>query len=488
MKKLLLLSILAASIVLPSCEKFLEERSLTDITPTKLEDYEDLLYTNGYRTGAVKSQPQLYYMADDVEYYLLPPPLESTPYHKNLATFSWQADFMEGVRLAGGMTDYYNSWRLYYKLLLNVNIVLQDIDKVKATDSDKDWVKGQCHVLRAYYYFMLVNLYALPYNAANGDPETNPGVPLKLDANVSETGNPRNSVAEVYAQIRKDLDAGIPLLERDKREPENVYINHIAAHFLASRVALYMEDWQAAITHADYVLKYRPDLADLNNPPSGSITAPGCVESIWAYGDGYEIENVDELNYTVGLSSKFIQKYEPGDLRASVYFAEVPEEWKPYLAIPNFNFKLPERGTRTCWRTSEAYLNRAEAYLQLYRKNGDAAAGQKGLADINSLRSKRFAPGDFIPWAMAPADQLLAKCLDERHRELFWEEGHRWFDLRRSGMPRIEHIFRVEPGVTHTYVLEKNDPQYTLHIPLEALEKNGKLIQNPQITFERKPQ
>lgn len=487
MKKIILLSIFAAAITLPSCKKFLEERSMTEITPTKLQDYEDLLYTDGYRTGEIKMQPQLYYMADDAEYFLLPGGLDSKPYQTNLPLFSWQPYFLEAARMAGNLdVSHYNSWKIYYKLLLNVNIVLQDIDKVPGSESAKDWLRGQCLTLRAYYYFMLVNLYAQPYNAAQGRPENNPGVPLKLDANVSETGTARNSVAEVYAQIRKDLDAGITFLEKEKREPEKTFINHVAAHFLASRVALYMEDWTGAIEHADYVLKYHPDLVDLNNPGAGLVVDINSAEAIWAYGTSTELITGGEMGYLAGPSTKFAQTFDAKDLRMGAYLSEVPDVLKPYIALPYTVSKLPEREP-LCWRSSEAYLNRAEAYLQLYKKNGDAAAGQQGLNDLNTLRAKRFAPADFAAWTMAPADQLLTKYMEERHRELFWEEGHRWFDLRRSGMPRIEHLFRPEQGIVETYVLEKNDLQYTLSIPREALERNGKLVQNPQIVSERKP-
>ena len=63
-------------------------------------------------------------------------------------------------------------------------------------------------------------------------------------------------------------------------------------------------------------------------------------------------------------------------------------------------------------------------------------------------------------------DQLLTEILEERARELAFE-GHRWFDLRRTDRPRIERTYRGE-----TYVLEQNDPRYTIRIPNEAIEAN----------------
>ena len=63
-------------------------------------------------------------------------------------------------------------------------------------------------------------------------------------------------------------------------------------------------------------------------------------------------------------------------------------------------------------------------------------------------------------------DELLTEILEERARELAFE-GHRWFDLRRTTRPRIVRTYRGEE-----YVLEANDPRYTIRIPSSAIEAN----------------
>ena len=50
----------------------------------------------------------------------------------------------------------------------------------------------------------------MPYN--EGDPARNPGVPLKLTMDVRDERFPRNTVAEVYGRIEKDLLTGNRLL------------------------------------------------------------------------------------------------------------------------------------------------------------------------------------------------------------------------------------------------------------------------------------
>ena len=59
--------------------------------------------------------------------------------------------------------------------------------------------------LRAYYYFLLVNLYAMPYNCAGTTPESLLGVPLVIKPEIRDEGIARNTVAEVNTQICKDI-------------------------------------------------------------------------------------------------------------------------------------------------------------------------------------------------------------------------------------------------------------------------------------------
>lgn len=57
-------------------------------------------------------------------------------------------------------------------------------------------------------------------------------------------------------------------------------------------------------------------------------------------------------------------------------------------------------------------------------------------------------------------------------------EGHRWFDLRRYGMPELTHIYFVKTGEKEILTLQEEDPRYVLPIPPSALEYNPYLVQN----------
>ncbi|WP_431217460.1 RagB/SusD family nutrient uptake outer membrane protein [Puia sp. P3] len=174
------------------------------------------------------------------------------------------------------------------------------------------------------------------------------------------------------------------------------------------------------------------------------------------------------------------------DLRSQIYFGAIPsflQQWISPLFVgqkrdPAVTGGIGNSVIGCSFRSSEAYLNRAEAYAQKYLATGDASAAQSALSDLNALRVKRYDPSAYQPLGSMTADSLLRFCRNERRRELF-SEGHRWFDLRRYGMPSITHYYSPIAGTVQKYVLNGHDPQYTLQIPPTALLLNPNLSQNP---------
>lgn len=112
--------------------------------------------------------------------------------------------------------------------------------------------------------------------------------------------------------------------------------------------------------------------------------------------------------------------------------------------------------------------------MQKY-KEGESSAGQLAVDDLNELRSNRIT--NYTNYQLSTAEDLETLCKLERRRELIFE-GHRWFDLRRYGMPQIQHKWIADEGRTTTYTLSEKDPGYTVPIPQAVLDRNKKLVQN----------
>jgi hypothetical protein len=107
----------------------------------------------------------------------------------------------------------------------------------------------------------------------------------------------------------------------------------------------------------------------------------------------------------------------------------------------------------------EQYLIRAEANIQ----KGNL---KEAVADINVLRKRAELPN--LPETMTQA-QMILQIEKERRAELF-VEGHRWFDITRTG--RADAVFGAEKPTWKSHAA-------LLPISRADMESNPKLIQNP---------
>lgn len=523
-----------SSIVLFSasgCKKFLAESSLDELRPSTLQDLASLMAAEGYPYQTNLTQP-LEFMTDDIQCNGGQAQTTFVPVvKKGKAPFSWAKEMFEDWLLPSGLsgTNYVNSWAVIYSKIGGCNTVLNYIDKVSGNETQKQNLRGQALAMRGYYYFLLVNMFGQPYNAAGKDPATSPGVPLKLRMDVTDSLYPRNSVAEVYKQVEQDLKDGAAIMEANPVTNGIYKMNALAAYAMLSRVYLYQEKWDDCITYTDKVIAQKPGLTQLSSfkgpIPAGyylynngttynysnRIYDPNLSpEILWCYqpistGTGGIQDEVFRANLTYttllnppySVSNELIGLYDArpmadtgiylADLRSRIYYNMayyiINYVTGPPLVI-NYGVKYVGGSYGPGGiglRVAEVYLNRAEAKIQKAIKAGnDASLLQAALADINNLRKSRYdIRRAYVPVAITDAQQLLSFCRDERRREFPFEGGHRWFDLRRYGMPSISHFYEEDPGTGETFTLAKGDNRYTLPIPKAVLERNAALTQNP---------
>lgn len=488
-----------AMIALWGCDGFLEETSQNQIRPSTVSDMEKILEGEAYLTEA---ETEIFnfgtaFLTDDMqceeEGYVGYTPAKK----KWRRMFCYDVSmFDEGNEDEKANNDY---WYVPYQRIKGCNIVLDYIDDMQGDEEKKEYLRGEAYALRGFYYLSLVNFFSLPYNY--GDPTQNMGVPLKLNSGVSEDKFDRGNVADVYRQIEKDLLEGARLMRQYPRELTLFRMNGLAAYGLLSRAYLHMENWDKVIEYADSVLVEKDDLLvfsentsfgkvwDENYCPdeilwgcyfreklgsSDAVFVGGTQNGCWKPSDafvnlfGEDIDGGADIRADLKRFGQHTKSYmlTGFDYSGNVWVAGIQK------ATANSNAGI---------RTGEVYLNRAEAYIRKYVETNDAVAGQLGLDDLNTLRRARFT-GDYVDkqlGSFATPQELLDFCLRERRRELCHEGNFRWFDLRRNGMPRIEHDFFWKKNEDHYHVvLEEGDPRYVLPIPQAVLDRNSNLRQN----------
>lgn len=505
-KNIFIIALLA--FISTGCEDFLEPKSNSEFVPKDANSLNELLLGEAYQRNDMDGfNIFLGLLDDDIEAAAYQKPLENFNPDKYLAGFAWQPEMFRMMEKANA--GHINMYEKYYELILGTNAVLDYLPKVTDTEEMKNIVKAQALALRGFYYFNLVNIFGQPYNY---NPEAL-AVPLKLTSGIEADENAlsRKTVAEVYTQILSDLHAAeeiYTILPTELQWNKKYRTSLPMVQLLLSRTYLYMENWQKAAEYARLVMENSQfSLLDLNNVNTDAAEymyypTYDSPETIWAYGSPEDmfkwvcneaniVNTADEnrkMHSYFQASQDLINSFDDYDLRRSNYIIKTPigtkTEGKETITIyqdmaygkilVGTQYYLPKNAINVfgrCLRLSEAYLNYAEA-----QANMDGEGIQNSIEAINTLCENRYEY-ESTPDYPAVKDELIEFIKGERRRELCFE-GHRWFDLRRWGMPEITHVWHENETESHVYRLAEKDLMYTIPIPDEAIQENNKLVQN----------
>ena len=429
------IAMVAAASLLSGCDSFLDIKPVGKVIPTTAPEFRSLL-TEAYTT-VPDDRGLASFRSDEV---LLDATISSNDLNSYLDIWRWNDDGADENTASF-------SWRQFYHVLFIANYVIESENMI--TDGTRDEIRqmvGESYMLRAYMHFILANLHAPAYQSC--DPATTKAIPLKLDSDVEGVLS-RNTVEEVYTSIHSDhttAETYLNVAEWDKGY--NYRFNIISADALRSRVNLYMENWKEAFEASERVLEERNEIADISAKLPNEYDSPEMIVAL---------EQVMTAQYTRALKvdRNFFAIYENSDLRRKAYFNRISAS----------NILLLKGGSNTyscSLRVGEMLLNSAEAawHLGNYTHAADRLLQLQRKRYADNGAAKEAAVADMQP------DQLLQEIMNERARELAFE-GHRWFDLRRTTRPRIERSFKGE-----TFILEENDPRYTIRIPSEAITAN----------------
>ncbi|RXK87068.1 RagB/SusD family nutrient uptake outer membrane protein [Filimonas effusa] len=501
MKRITLYSLILVSTLFGSCKKFLEEYSQDEIRPGNISELSSLMYADAYPAATAIDNFDI--LTDDVQCngpsrgtggnfdqtYL-------TALQTGAAMFRFDPTMFDANNI---IPNGANVYQICYSKIKGCNVVLDYIDKMSGTEQEKNAVRGQCLFLRSYYYLKLVTAYAQPYTRSDIDPATTAGVPLVLSSKVKDGGITRASIKAVYDQIEKDLLQAAELLTANYTPANAFRVGNVAAWTLLSRMYLYRggaDDLTKAIDYATLALAQNSSLVKLTGFVNANKTVTNLglfntsnAETIWVFGsreysEPYFPVPTNGIVPPYAASTSLLQLYYKGvdsfnygDLRYKVYFSTHVNS-TPYRA-QKFT-PAAVYGARGL-RVAELYLNRAEALIKRAALTGNNTDRQQALNDLNTLRESRYdsRSATYSPVSITDPAELYKFCQDERRRELCLEEGHRWVDLKRWGLP-VTHVFTGTDGQPVTSTIAANSNLYALPLPYTAINSNSELAQNPR--------
>jgi hypothetical protein len=381
-------------------------------------------------------------------------------------------------------------WTQAYDAINQCNLILDNLGVV--TDAgQKSQYEGEASFIRGTMYFELVRLYAQQYQA--GGSNTQPGVPINLvpitTTEQADVKLARNTVAEVYAQVIKDLQNAITKLPAQNITRASKY----SAEAMLARVYLQQGNFAAARTAANDVIT------------NSGTSLTGTVASVFANRNSaeslFEIQQNDQNNagtsndglatyfagYSpngdqgvlygrgdVSINEDFVSLYEVTDSRGSDTLSAIQTSKLIYVSDGN---NRVGRYRTIKWRTygqNIPVVRLAEMYL--IRAECDVRAGNSvsALADVNRIRTRSGA----TPLTAVTLDDVLL----ERQLELAFE-GFRIHDLRRINGVVIAAVpaqpaVGTTPATPFVPAVLASDARFILPIPLREINNNSNLTQN----------
>lgn len=501
MRAYLLILILAVT-GLSGCKKFLDVQPKDLKIAKTVKDYQDLMNGEGWSksTGSnVGSGMELYWLemlTDDVTEALATAPIPTDSKKHYSPFYIWRNNY-DLTYLENSTTSYnLDTWTWLYRVVNISNIVLEAIDEMEGgTESERQLLKAEAYFSRALAFYYLTNIWGEPYQPATA--ATAKGIPLKTTGFPEIASKPRNSVQECYDQMINDLSEAESIVTSTGVIPTGsvFHVSKEAVEILLSRVYLYMQNWEKAKEFANKAIETKPALYDITTENFTNVlttsffnsrnkeilfsyhrsTKTGLASSSYIFGTSQTASI-----YVVAPEVLTLYTSTPGDKRLNGFINTVSSRYFAKTMIQESGTVLFDYAIRT----AEAYLNRAEAKAQL----NDLAGA---LSDLNALRAKRITGSSAV--SFTDKEALLNFIYQERRREFFFQ-GHRWFDLRRTGMPSITHFYTpvngtgsgATFGTTLKFVLNQNDPGYTIELPAKEMLLNPGLV--PLGLAERQPQ
>jgi hypothetical protein len=357
-------------------------------------------------------------------------------------------------------------WEAVYNTVYVANFILERLPDISGISStQRDQVMATAHFLRGYAYFIGVKTFG--------------GIPKVTTTDIGTNRNiPRASADDILSLVFDDYTFALGKLPAKGDNPG--YASESAVQAALARFYLYAGDWANAESLASGIIDAKR--YTLETSFANVVNKDFPTESIFEV--AYTLTDDPGTNGSIGLNNLFVGRREiiPSNqaviaLASAESGNQTADDSVGRFSTIKFNIQnlkgndngwsVAKYGTGDqdnnnvyVFRLPEMYLIRAEARAQ---QNKIAGA----VDDINVLRKRAHA----TRVKSVNKAQLLQVIEDERRYELAFE-GHRWYDLVRTGRAAAV-MSAFSPNWTNTY------EQWP--IPQREIQNNPALVgnQNP---------
>lgn len=400
-----------------------------------------------------------------------------------LANAENQVTAFEDMNIAPTNGHISTYWSNPYGIISRTNSIINKIGKVDFDEASKNTILGECKFLRAFSYFNLVRLFG---------PVSLVEIEFTSPNQISGYDFSRKPVEEIYKFIIKDL------MEAEKLLPNTISLNKGKVSIGAVKALL----GKIYLTNHEYD-KAAAKLKEVIDMKAYALVDD--YDKLFSEGNDDMPESIFEIEYAsgnLGEGQNFASLFYPNVVNMAVFPANqlgggrcVPGEslFKAYeegdlRKDKSVGDQLPMKdGTTTNYRYCRKFvdytattledggvnftlLRYADVLLMYAEAMNEQELTSQAYAYINQVRT-RAGLKDLS--GLSQSDFRLA-IEKERRVELAFE-GHRWFDLVRTG--RAQTVLNADyaaRGLSFTV----EDHELLMPVPQGEIDINPKLEQN----------
>ena len=527
MKKYIGFSIIALGLTLTSCDDWLDKLPDNRMELQTPSDVSSLL-VSAYPSAHPAYLLEMY--SDNTDECV-------NPSWSEASRFQAQAYNWEDITETGEDESPQELWNKHYLAIASANAAI-DLIEGKGSPAEYSEQLGEALLCRAYAMFQLSTVFCKAYNPATAS--TDLGLPYPTHPEkVVGTVYTRGTMEDLYGQIDKDLQRGLPLVSSNYSKPK-FHFNTEAAKAFAARFYLYKGDFAKAITYATEVLGADPTAkardwdayAALNMNqqirPEAWVSADekcnfllqtvysewGAISGPYRLGDKYA--HSYRITYDEDIASKgpfgaanstFKQRVWSNTALAKLFHRKVPYEFEYTDLQAGIGYAHAEYAVFT---TEQLLLERAEAYAL----SGEL---QKAVDDYNTIMKvyqnypktftlkqivdfyngvdyytpkkatvkKHFVKPVYTIDAEGSDQEALLQAILHLRRIMEVGEGYRMQDVKRYGIV----IYRRQTNTSFTISavtdsLTVDDPRRAIQLPQDVitsgLEPNDRIAVKDQ--------
>ena len=525
MKKYIGFSIIALGLTLTSCDDWLDKLPDNRMELQTPSDVSSLL-VSAYPSAHPAYLLEMY--SDNTDECV-------NPSWSEASRFQAQAYNWEDITETGEDESPQELWNKHYIAIASANAAI-DLIEGKGTPAEYTEQLGEALLCRAYAMFQLSTVFCKAYNPATAS--TDLGLPYPTHPEkVVGTVYTRGTMEDLYGQIDKDLQRGLPLVSSNYSKPK-FHFNTEAAKAFAARFYLYKGDFAKAITYATEVLGADPTAkardwdayAALNMNqqirPEAWVSADekcnfllqtvysewGAISGPYRLGDKYA--HSYRITYDEDIASKgpfgaanstFKQRVWSNTALANLFHRKVPYEFEYTDLQAGIGYAHAEYAVFT---TEQLLLERAEAYalsgelqkavddyntiMKIYQKYPKTFTLKQIVDFYNGVAyytpkkatvKKHFVKPVYTIDAEGSDQEALLQAILHLRRIMEVGEGYRMQDVKRYGIV----IYRRQTNTSFTISavtdsLTVDDPRRAIQLPQDVITSG--LEPNDRITVK----